>query len=122
MTSFFISLFLFHLLYRHVTQEVVLSPEHDEFYREVSSYLLMPSTKTVLSSNYAIRLLTILVQNMYLNFGEIGVNIKTLVDHYQEKSKSQAKIESIADMKVSTQTFSFSSYMYITIFHDKNRK
>lgn len=52
-------------------QEVVLSPEHDEFYRE----------------------------NMYLNFGEIGVNIKTLVDHYQEKSKSQAKIESIADMK-----------------------
>ena len=45
---------------------------------------------------------------MYLNFGEIGVNIKTLVDHYQEKSKSQAKIESIADMKVhiAKQTFS----------------
>ena len=45
---------------------------------------------------------------MYLNFGEIGVNIKTLVDHYQEKSKSQAKIESIADMKV---------HMYIVQAH-----
>lgn len=41
---------------------------------------------------------------MYLNFGEIGANIKTLVDHYQEKSKSQAKIESIADMKVTIPT------------------
>ena len=40
------------------------------------------------------------LQNMYLNFGDIGVNIKALVEHYQEKSKSQAKIESIADMKV----------------------
>jgi vacuolar protein sorting-associated protein 45 len=44
---------------------------------------------------------------MYLNFGEIGVNIKTLVDHYQEKSKSQAKIESIADMKVYIPKFPF---------------
>lgn len=37
---------------------------------------------------------------MYLNFGEIGVNIKSLVEDYQEKSKNHAKIESIADMKV----------------------
>ncbi len=37
---------------------------------------------------------------MYLNFGEIGVSIKNLVDKYQEKSKNNAKIESIADMKV----------------------
>ncbi len=37
---------------------------------------------------------------MYLNFGEIGANIKSLVDEYQEKSKGHAKIESIADMKV----------------------
>ena len=37
---------------------------------------------------------------MYLNFGEIGANIKTLVDKYQEKSQEHAKIESIADMKV----------------------
>ena len=40
-------------------------------------------------------------QNMYLNFGDIGANIKTLVDDYQEKQKSHAKIESISDMKVS---------------------
>ena len=39
-------------------------------------------------------------QNMYLNFGDIGANIKELVDRYQEKSQSQAKVETIADMKV----------------------
>ena len=37
---------------------------------------------------------------MYLNFGEIGANIKSLVEVYQAKSKSHAKVESIADMKV----------------------
>ncbi|XP_052280669.1 vacuolar protein sorting-associated protein 45-like [Dreissena polymorpha] len=52
-------------------QEVVLSAEHDEFY----------------------------ANNMYMNFGEIGNNIKTLMDEFQKKSQSQAKVESIADMK-----------------------
>ena len=37
---------------------------------------------------------------MYLNFGEIGTNIKDLMEHFQAKSKGQAKVESIADMKV----------------------
>ena len=37
---------------------------------------------------------------MYLNFGDIGANIKELVEDYQQKQKSNAKIESIADMKV----------------------
>ena len=37
---------------------------------------------------------------MYMNFGEIGNNIKDLMDEFQRKSKSQAKVESIADMKV----------------------
>lgn len=37
---------------------------------------------------------------MYLNFGEIGANIQGLVKDYQEKQKTHAKIESIADMKV----------------------
>lgn len=36
---------------------------------------------------------------MYLNFGDIGANIKEMVDSFQEKQKSHAKIESIADMK-----------------------
>jgi vacuolar protein sorting-associated protein 45 len=57
--------------------EIVLSPESDEFYRE----------------------------NMYLNFGEIGANIKTLVDSFQEKQKSHAKIESIADMKAFVENY-----------------
>ena len=38
---------------------------------------------------------------MYLNFGEIGANIETMVEEFQDKQKSHAKIESIADMKVS---------------------
>ena len=41
-----------------------------------------------------------LFQNMYQNFGDIGASIKTLVDEFQDKQKSHAKIESISDMKV----------------------
>ena len=37
-----------------------------------------------------------------MNFGEIGANIKQLMEDFQKKSKSQGKIESIADMKVSS--------------------
>jgi len=39
-------------------------------------------------------------QNLYLNFGEIGSNIKQLMEEFQQRSKSQAKVDSIADMKV----------------------
>lgn len=52
-------------------KEVVLSAEHDEFY----------------------------ANNMYNNFGEIGTNIKDLMEDFQKKSQSTAKVESIADMK-----------------------
>lgn len=58
-------------------QDVVLSAEHDEFYS----------------------------RNMYLNFGEIGSNIKDLMEEFQQKSKSQAKVESIADMKAFVETY-----------------
>jgi len=37
--------------------------------------------------------------NMFLNFGDLGGNIKAYVDTYQEKTKSNMNIESIADMK-----------------------
>ena len=36
---------------------------------------------------------------MYLNFGDLGGNIKDYVEQYQSKSKSTANIDSIADMK-----------------------
>jgi hypothetical protein len=36
---------------------------------------------------------------MLLNLGELGANIKSYVDEYQTKTKSNANIESIADMK-----------------------
>ena len=37
---------------------------------------------------------------MYLNFGEIGQNIKTLMTDFQHNVKSNQRLESIADMKV----------------------
>jgi vacuolar protein sorting-associated protein 45 len=52
-------------------KEVVLSAVHDEFYE----------------------------RNMHANFGEIGANIKELIDDYQRKTKTQQKVESVADMK-----------------------
>lgn len=36
---------------------------------------------------------------MFKNFGEIGVNIKVLMDDFQDKTKNQKKIETISDMK-----------------------
>ena len=44
-----------------------------------------------------------IIQNMHLNFGEIGSNIKDLMEDFQKKSQSQAKVESIQDMKVCNQ-------------------
>ncbi|CAH1112646.1 unnamed protein product [Psylliodes chrysocephalus] len=51
--------------------EVVLSVEQDTFY----------------------------AKNIFMNYGEIGTNIKELMDQFQAKAKSHQKIESIADMK-----------------------
>ena len=58
-------------------QEIVLSPEHDEFY----------------------------AANMYSNFGDIGNNIKNLMEEFQAKSKSHQKVESIADMKTFIESY-----------------
>lgn len=57
--------------------EVLLSAEQDEFY-----------------SN-----------NMYLNFGDIGQTIKSLMDEFQTKAKSHQKVESIADMKAFVENY-----------------
>jgi len=38
-------------------------------------------------------------KNMYLNFGDLGGSIKEYVEQYQSKTKSNANIESIEDMK-----------------------
>ncbi|XP_030042825.1 vacuolar protein sorting-associated protein 45 isoform X2 [Microcaecilia unicolor] len=59
-------------------REVVLSAENDEFY----------------------------ANNMYLNFGEIGSNIKNLMEDFQRKKpKEQQKLESIADMKAFVENY-----------------
>lgn len=59
-------------------KEVVLSAENDEFY----------------------------ANNMYLNFGEIGTNIKNLMEDFQKKKpKEQQKLESIADMKAFVENY-----------------
>lgn len=38
-------------------------------------------------------------KNMYVNFGDLGSNIKEYVDQYQAKTNSNKNLESIADMK-----------------------
>lgn len=59
-------------------KEVVLSADNDEFY----------------------------ANNMYLNFGEIGTNIKNLMEDFQKKKpKGQQKLESIADMKAFVENY-----------------
>ncbi|XP_018570504.1 vacuolar protein sorting-associated protein 45 [Anoplophora glabripennis] len=57
--------------------EVVLSAEQDTFY----------------------------AKNIFMNYGEIGTNIKQLMDQFQVKAKSHQKIESIADMKSFVETY-----------------
>ncbi|KAK9885906.1 hypothetical protein WA026_013780 [Henosepilachna vigintioctopunctata] len=57
--------------------EVVMSAEQDSFY----------------------------AKNIFLNYGEIGQNIKQLMDHFQVKAKSHQKIENIADMKNFVDTY-----------------
>jgi vacuolar protein sorting-associated protein 45 len=42
---------------------------------------------------------------VYLNYGEICSNIKELMDEFQTKTKSQKKVESIADMKSFIETY-----------------
>jgi len=56
---------------RDELKEIVLSPETDQFYKE----------------------------NMYANFGDLGMSIKNLVDKYQEQSKVTTNIQTIDDMK-----------------------
>lgn len=42
---------------------------------------------------------------MYLNFGDIGQTIKSLMDEFQTKAKSHQKVESIADMKAFVENY-----------------
>uniref|UniRef100_A0A2R5LE34 Vacuolar protein sorting-associated protein 45 n=1 Tax=Ornithodoros turicata TaxID=34597 RepID=A0A2R5LE34_9ACAR len=58
-------------------QDIVLSEDNDDFYAD----------------------------NMYRNFGEIGSNIKDLMDDFQRKTQSQQKVESIADMKAFVEAY-----------------
>ena len=57
--------------------EVILSAEQDSFY----------------------------AKNIFLNYGELGQNIKELMEHFQSKAKNHQKIESIADMKNFVETY-----------------
>src|SRR5690606_39099316 len=43
--------------------------------------------------------------NMYKMFGEIGMNIKLLLEDFQRKSSSQQKLDSIADMKAFIESY-----------------
>ena len=42
---------------------------------------------------------------MYLNFGDIGQTIKSLMDEFQLKAKNNQKVESISDMKAFVESY-----------------
>lgn len=48
---------------------------------------------------------TVYFQNIYSNFGEIGQTIKSWMDEFQVRAKSQKKVESIADMRNFVETY-----------------
>ena len=43
--------------------------------------------------------------NLYLNFGEIGQNIKILVEEFTEKKNISQKVDSIQDMKTFVENY-----------------
>lgn len=62
---------------------------------------LVPVVSRLMLERLSLRSLSCSMQNMYLNFAEIGSNIKNLMEDFQRrKPKEQQKLESIADMKV----------------------
>lgn len=93
--------------------EVLLSAEQDEFYANVrdGSFKhirhLLAHIFAFLFTNGLNRTfcLFFLFKNMYLNFGDIGQTIKSLMDEFQAKAKSHQKVESIADMKAFVENY-----------------
>lgn len=77
-------------------KEVVLSHEQDEFFENVGFSL---------EQSFFVLTLPFSKQNLYLNYGEICSNIKSLMEDFQAKSKQQKKIETIADMKSFIETY-----------------
>ena len=61
--------------------------------------------KQIRSLTYTFFIFLFFYQNMYLNFGEIGQNIKTLMTEFQQNVKSNQRLESISDMKVSLSVY-----------------
>lgn len=58
-------------------EEVILAAEYDEFYEN----------------------------SMFMNYGEICIKIKELMDDFQKRSQSTAKVETIADMKAFVENY-----------------
>lgn len=71
-------------------------------------------------SNLITKELMFLLQNMYLNFGDIGQTIKALMDEFQAKAKSHQKVESIADMKAFVENYpQFKVYCSISTVNEE---
>ncbi|POS84052.1 Sec1-like protein [Erysiphe pulchra] len=67
-------------------------------------------------------------KNMFLNFGDLGGNIKDYVEQYQSKTKNSSNIDSIADMKRFIEEYpefrklSGNVSKHVTIVGELNRK
>ncbi|KAG4304060.1 hypothetical protein PORY_002583 [Pneumocystis oryctolagi] len=60
-----------NFVHEKALQEMILSPIQDTFFKE----------------------------NMYLNFGDLGIRIKEYVEHYRTKTQSNIEIQNVSDMK-----------------------
>ncbi|KAG5513199.1 hypothetical protein PMAC_001569 [Pneumocystis sp. 'macacae'] len=60
-----------NFIHEKVHHEMILSPVQDAFFKE----------------------------NMYLNFGDLGIRIKEYVEHYRTKTQSNIEIQNVSDMK-----------------------
>ncbi|KAG4301146.1 hypothetical protein PCK1_002456 [Pneumocystis canis] len=60
-----------NFIHEKALQEIILSPTQDTFFME----------------------------NMYLNFGDLGTRIKDYVEHYQTKTRSNVEIQNVSDIK-----------------------
>lgn len=84
---------------REELEEIVMGPTQDEFY----------------------------AKNLLSNFGELGVAVKQYVDHYQDESKTKAKVESIEDMQKFVEQYpefrklSSNVSKHVSVIHEMSR-
>ncbi|CAI4211431.1 unnamed protein product [Parascedosporium putredinis] len=83
----------------HFADFIVINPDLFSLGFSAPQHRLWGSTPDAWNPNVLQRSTEGIMANMFLNFGDLGGNIKDYVEQYQSKTKNNANIESISDMK-----------------------